>query len=151
MHLRFPIISLILVALAMAALGGCQSMGVDGLVASNAPAEMSAPVAQAIAGDIVGRFSEQVGPGTATIALKQDPSPFGQALETALKTAGYAVLTDQKPDETAHPVALAYVVEPFNGKILVRLSTPTVEIGRAYTVNSAGAAPATPLSVMRRG
>jgi len=151
MHLRFPIPSLILVVLATAALGGCQSMGVGGLVASTAPTEMSTPVAEAIAGDIVGSFSEQVGPGTAPIALKQDSSPFGQALETELKSAGYAVLTDQKRDEKAHPVALAYVVEPFNGKILVRLSTPTVEIGRVYVVSSAGATPASPLSVMRRG
>jgi hypothetical protein len=122
---------------------------VNGLVASDAPAEMSEPVAQAIAGDIVGRFSEQIGPGTATIALTQDHSPFGQALETALRSAGYAVLTDQDKDEKAHPTALAYVVEPFNGRILVRLSTPAVEIGRIYTANSAGAVPASPLSVMR--
>ncbi len=151
MYRRLSIINMIVIALAAATLGGCQSMSMDGLVASNAPPKMSEPVAQTIAGDIVGRFSEQVGPRTATIALKQDGSPFGQALETALKSAGYAVLTDQKKDEKAHPVALAYVVEPFNGKILVRLSTRTVEIGRVYMATSAGAAPASPLSVMRRG
>jgi len=151
MRLRFPIINLILVVLVAITLGACQSTGVGGLVDSNAPAEMSAPVAQAIAGDIVGRFSEQIGPGTATIALKQDDSPFGQALETTLRSAGYAVITDQKIGEKADPTALAYVVEPFNGKILVRLSTPTVEVGRIYTANSTGATPASPLSVMRRG
>jgi len=129
----------------------CQSTGLGGLVASNAPPEMSAPVATAIAGDMVNRFSEQVGPGTATIALKQDGSPFGQALETALKSAGYAVLTDQKIDDKARPLALAYVVQPFEGKILVRISTPTIEIGRVYVATSAGATPASPLSVMRRG
>jgi hypothetical protein len=132
-------------------LSACQSMGVDGLAVSAAPTEMSVQISQGIAGDIVNRFSEQIGPGTATIALKQDNSPFGQALETALKSAGYAVVTDQKTDEKARPVALAYVVEPFEGKILVRLSTPTIELGRVYVATSAGAVPASPLSVMRRG
>lgn len=151
MFVRFPIMRLTLVVLTAMTLGACQSIRVDGFTASNAPTEMSEPAADAIAGDMVSRFSEQIGPGTATIALKQDGSPFGQALETALKSSGYAVVTDQKTDEKARPVALAYVVEPFEGRILAQLSTRTVEIGRAYTATSTGAAPASPLSVMRRG
>jgi hypothetical protein len=149
---RLPsLVRLALVVFAITTLGACQSTRLVGLVASNAPPEMSVPVANAIAGDMVSRFLEQIGPGTTTIALKQDNSPFGQALETALKNSGYAVVTDQKTDDKARPIALAYVVEPFEGNILVRLSTRTIDIGRAYAATPTGTTPASPLSVIRRG
>lgn len=130
-------------------LSGCQTLGTDGLVASNAPAEIAEPAASAIAGDMVSRLAEQIGPGTATVSLKQDSSPFGEALEAALKGWGYAVVTDQQVDGSVVP--LAYVVVPFEDQVLARLSTDRVELGRAYTVTNAGAMPASPLSVMRRG
>lgn len=133
------------------AVSGCQSPGADGLVDSNAPPEISGPAASAIAGDMVSRLAEQIGPGTATIALRQDNSPFGQALEAALKGWGYAVVTDQKTDEKTKLVSVAYVIAPFEGQMLARLSTPSVEIGRAYAVTTTGATPTSPLSVMRRG
>ena len=133
------------------ALSGCQSTGAEGLVASNAPLDISGPAASAIAGDMVSRLAEQIGPGTATVRLRQDNSPFGQALEAALKGWGYAVVTDQKTDARTKLVALAYVIEPFEGQVLARLSTAGVEIGRAYTVTTTGATPASPLSVMQRG
>lgn len=132
-------------------LSGCQSMGTDGLVASNAPAEISGPAASAIAGDMISRLAEQIGPGKATVALKADVSPFGQALEAALKGWGYAVVTDQKTDDGAKIIPLAYVIVPFDGQVLARLSTDNVELGRAYTVTASGAAPASALSLMRRG
>lgn len=132
-------------------LSGCQSLGTDGLVASNAPAEISGPAASAIAGDMVSRLAEQIGPGKATVALKADASPFGQALEAALKGWGYAVVTDQKTDDGMKIIPLAYVIVPFDGQVLARLSTDSVELGRAYTVTSSGAAPASALSLMRRG
>ena len=132
-------------------LSGCQSLGTDGLVASNAPAEISGPAASAIAGDLVSRLAEQIGPGKATVALKADASPFGQALEAALKGWGYAVVTDQKTDTGTKIIPLAYVILPFDGQVLARLSTDSVELGRAYTVTSSGAAPASALSLMRRG
>ncbi|MVA63789.1 conjugal transfer protein TrbH [Agrobacterium vitis] len=132
-------------------LSGCQSLGTDGLTASNAPAEISGPAASAIAGDMVSRLAEQIGPGTATVSLKQDSSPFGQALEAALKGWGYAVVTDQKTDSAARTVALAYVVIPFEGQVLARLSTNSVELGRAYVVSTTGAQAASALSVMKRG
>ena len=132
-------------------LSGCQSLGTDGLVASNAPAEISGPAASAIAGDMVSRLAEQIGPGKATGALKADASPFGQALEAALKGWGYAVVTDQKTDDGMKIIPLAYVIVPFDGQVLARLSTDSVELGRAYTVTSSGAAPASALSLMRRG
>lgn len=78
-------------------------------------------------------------------------SPFGQAMESVLKGWGYAVVTDQKTDGGATLIPLAYVVEPFEGQVLARLSTKGVEFGRAYTITAQGASPASPLSVMRRG
>ncbi|NTI26733.1 conjugal transfer protein TrbH (plasmid) [Rhizobium rhizogenes] len=132
-------------------LSGCQSLGTDGLASSNAPAGISGPAASAIAGDMVSRLAEQIGPGTTTVSLKQDSSPFEQALEAALKGWGYAVVTDQKTDGAARTVPLAYVVIPFEGQLLARLSTNSVELGRAYTVTTTGAQPASALSVMKRG
>lgn len=132
-------------------LSGCQSMGTDGLVASNAPAEISGPAASAIAGDMVSRLAEQIGPGKATVGLKADASPFGQALEATLKGWGYAVVTDQRTDDGTKIIPLAYVIMPFDGQVLARLSTDNVELGRAYNVTASGAAPASALSLMRRG
>ncbi|MQW86126.1 conjugal transfer protein TrbH [Sinorhizobium saheli] len=146
--------SLLLQAFAAAAVvmtSGCQATGPEDLVASNAPAEISGPAASAIAGDMVSRFAEQIGPGKATVALKPDGSPFGQALEAALKGWGYSVVTDQKTDDKAKLVAIAYALQPYEDQVLARLSTATVDIGRAYTVTEAGATPASPLSVMRKG
>ena len=132
-------------------LAGCQSTGSDNLVASTAPPEISGPAASAIAGDMVSRLAEQIGQGKATIALKTDTSPFGQALEAALKGWGFAVVTDQATDTDATVIPLAYVIIPFDGQVLARLSTSSVELGRAYTVTATGATPASALSFMRRG
>lgn len=131
-------------------LSGCQSMDTGGLTTSAAPPEISGPAAGAIAGDMVSRLAEQIGQGKATVALKQDGSPFGQALEAALKGWGYAVVTDQKTD-SGGVVPLAYVIVPYDGQVLARLSTSSVELGRAYTVTTSGATPASALSLMRRG
>ncbi|EJN06759.1 conjugal transfer protein TrbH [Phyllobacterium sp. YR531] len=130
---------------------GCQSLGPEGLVTSNASPEISGPAASAIAGDMVSRLAEQIGPGTATVALKQDNTPFGKALEAALKGWGYAVVTDQKTDGKTKLISLAYVIESFEGQMLARLSTTRIQIGRAYSVTTEGATPASPLSVMQRG
>lgn len=130
---------------------GCQSLGSEGLVASSASPEISGPGASAIAGDMVSHLAEQVGPGTATVVLKQDNTPFGRALEAALKGWGYAVVTDQKTNGETKLISLAYVIEPFEGQMLARLSTASVEIGRAYSVTTAGITPVSPLSIMKRG
>ena len=132
-------------------LAGCQTAGQGSLIVSDAPTEMSGPAASAIAGEMVSRLAEQVGPATATIALKQDGSPFGEAIETALKGWGYAVVTDQKTEGGTSIVPLAYMIVPFEGQVLARLSTADVELGRAYSVTAAGATPASPVSLMRRG
>ncbi|CLP58486.1 conjugal transfer protein TrbH [Mycobacterium tuberculosis] len=116
---------------------------------SDAPPEISGPAASAIAGDMVSRLAEQIGQGKATVALKVDGSPFGHALEAALKGWGYAVVTDQKADQKVIP--LAYVIVPFEGQVLARLSTSSVELGRAYIVTGNGATPASALSLLKRG
>ena len=132
-------------------LSGCQSMESGALVTSAAQPEVSGPAAGAIAGDMVSRLAEQIGQGKATVTLKQDGSPFGQALEAALKGWGYAIVTDQKTDNSAAAIPLAYVIVPYDGQVLARLSTSSVELGRAYKVTTSGATPASALSLMRRG
>lgn len=132
-------------------LSGCQTLGTGGLVISSGPAEISGPAASAIAGDMVSRLAEQIGPGTATVSLNHDNSPFGQALEAALKGWGYAVVIDQKTDNGSRIVPIAYVLMPFEGQVLARLSTESLELGRAYIVSAGGAEPASALSVMQRG
>lgn len=132
-------------------LSGCQSMDTGGLASSAAPPEISGPAAGAIAGDMVSRLAEQIGQGKATILLRQDGSPFGRALEAALKGWGYSVVTDQKMDSGVAVIQIAYVIMPYDGQILARLSTSSVELGRAYTVTTSGATPASALSLMRRG
>lgn len=136
--------------LAAGLLSGCQTFGTDGLVASSAPAELSAPAASAVAGDLVPRFAEQIGPGTATIVLKPDGSAFGSALESSLRSWGYAVTTEPDAKDTK-AIRVAYVLLPSDGQVLARLSTASIEIGRVYTMTSTGAAPASPVSVMKRG
>lgn len=132
-------------------LSGCQSMEIGSLATSAAPPEISGSAAGAIAGDMVSRLAEQIGQGKATVALKQDGSPFGQALEAALKGWGYAVVTDQKTDSGEAIIPLAYAIMPYDGQVLARLSTSSVELGRAYIVTTSGATPASALSLMRRG
>lgn len=140
---------LVVAGLVVMLLSGCQTVGSNGLVVSDAPPELSGPAASAIAGDMVSRLAEEIGQGKATVALKHDGSPFGQALEAALKGWGYAVVTDQMPDQKIIP--LAYVIVPFEGQVLARLSTPNVELGRAYTVTANGATPVSALSLLKRG
>ena len=132
-------------------LSRCQTMETEGLVSSSAPPEISGPAASAIAGDMVSRLAEQIGPGKATVALKTDTSPFGQAMDAALKGWGYAVVTDQKTDSGTTVIPLAYVILDVDGQVLARLSTNSVELGRAYSVTVSGATPASAVSLMRRG
>lgn len=99
---------------------------------------------------MVTKFVEQVGPGSGTIILKPDGTPFGQALQASLKSWGYAVATDQKTG-AEKTIPLAYVLESYDGQVLARLSTGNVELGRAYSATAAGASPTSPLSIMQRG
>ncbi|MBG21770.1 MAG: conjugal transfer protein TrbH [Rhizobiales bacterium] len=140
----------ILIVTCLAVLAGCQTMGGAGLVSSSVTAELTPKGASAISEDMVAKLAEQIGPGSTTIALRADGSVFGAALEASLRGWGYAVVTDQ---ETGASVTepLAYVVDPFEGGLLVRLSTQKAELTRMYVVTAEGATPASPLSVMQRG
>ncbi|MGO6746651.1 conjugal transfer protein TrbH [Rhizobium ruizarguesonis] len=130
---------------------GCQLMGTEGLASSSAPPEISGPASSAIAGDMVSRLAEQIGRGKATVALKTDTSRFGRALEAALRGWGYAIVTDQKTDGATTVIPLAYMILAVDGQVLARLSTTTLELGRAYSVTASGATPSSALSLMRRG
>lgn len=146
-----PLIHARLVAflLCAALLAGCQTLGGSGLVTSSATAQLTPEAASSIAGDMVGRFAEQVGPGTTTIQLEPDGSIFGEALEALLREWGYAVATDQVTGGTA-TIPLAYVVDTFEGSILVRLSTHALDLTRMYQLGEEGATPVSPLSIMQR-
>jgi hypothetical protein len=131
-------------------LAACTTLGGTGLVASTVTTELTPEAATAIASDMVGRLAEQVGPGSTTIALTSDGSVFGQALEASLKEWGYAIVTDQQT-KGATTAQLAYVVDAFEGSVLVRLSTRIVDITRMYKLSTTGAEPTSPVSVMQRG
>ena len=140
---------LMAVLLMCTVLAGCSAFGQRDLVASTSRAELTTEAANAIAGDLVNRLTEHVGPGTGTIVLNSDGSAFGQALEAALKGRGYAVATNQRADSGAIPVA--YVIDNFEGSVLARLSTRELDLGRVYTVSASGAVPSSPWSVLERG
>lgn len=140
------VLAVLLLAVSLAA---CQTLGGIGLVASMVTTELTPEAATSIAGDMVGRLAEQVGPGNTTIVLTPDGSVFGQALEASLKGWGYAIVTDQQTKGTA-TVPLAYVVDAFEASVLVRLSTASVDITRMYKLSATGAEPVSPVSVMQR-
>ncbi|MCM2450787.1 conjugal transfer protein TrbH [Agrobacterium vitis] len=133
-------------------LSGCQT-GTDALTTSAAPSTATGPAASAIAGDIAGRYAEQAGSTATPIRLHNDTSDFAAALEAALKGWGFTVVTDDKAlslKDTAKPIELAYSLIDVDGQVLARLSSETLELGRAYSVSSGGATPASPLSLMKR-
>lgn len=127
---------------------GCQSTlsGVE----SKSPPELSPVAATAIAGDLIPRLAEELGPSKGTILLLHDSSPFGSALETSLRTWGYAVSTEKDAKDTK-TIRLAYVVSSMDGQFLARLDVGSVELGRVYSPTATGATPSSPLSIMRRG
>ncbi|MEH7846034.1 conjugal transfer protein TrbH [Rhizobium laguerreae] len=137
--------------IAVALLSSCQTAD-DALTTNSTPVAVTGPVASAIAGDMASRLAEQIGPAgaTTTIKMEKDTSEFAAALEAALKGWGYTVVTDGKVAKDVKPVELAYAIDGFDGQVLARLSTPSIALGRAYTPTAAGAAPASPLSIMQR-
>ena len=149
-YMRIPAALFCLVVLA-----ACQTMGGTGLIQSEVTAKLSTEAANSIAADMVGRLAEHIGPASTTIALRGNDVVFGPALEASLRDKGYAVVTDQATDGAAVE-PLAYSVDPFEGGVLVRISTLKVELTRMYTLGTtgangaAGAVPASPLSVMQR-
>lgn len=141
---------LLMLIAAAALLSGCQTAD-DALTTSSTPVAVTGPTATAIAGDMANRLAEQIGPaGTTTIKMDKGTSEFAVALEAALKGWGYSVVGDGKVAKDAKPVELAYAIDGFDGQVLARLSTPSIALGRAYTPTTAGATPASPLSIMQR-
>ena len=139
-----------LVAVCLGSLAACTTTNGPALVDSMVATDISAEAARAIADDMVKQLADNVGPGITTIALKGDDELFGPALEASLRAKGYAVLTGQDTDN-ASAVPLAYVIDPFESGVLVRVSTARLELTRVYAPNATGAAPASPMSVMQRG
>jgi hypothetical protein len=131
-------------------LSGCQTAD-ETLTTSSTPIAVTGATASAIAGDMASRLAEQVGPaGTTTLKMEKDTSEYAAALEAALKGWGYKVIIDGKADKDQKPVEIAWSIDSFDGQVLARISTPTIALGRAYTATSAGATPASPLSIMQR-
>ena len=133
-----------------AILSGCQTA--DGtLTTSSTPIAVTGATASAIAGDMASRLAEQVGPaGTTTLKIDKDTSEYPAALEAALRGWGYTVIADGKVGKDQKLVEVAWSIDSFDGQVLARISTPAIALGRAYTATSAGATPASPLSIMQR-
>lgn len=137
------------VALVSFSLAGCMTTGGGyfSAAASSDATNLNPQAANAVAGDMVAQLAEHVGPGTGTIALKSDGSAMSAALEEQLRGWGYAVDSSASGQGA---IPLAYTVSAFEGQVLTRISTPSVELARSYAVTELGAQPASPISVMRR-
>lgn len=133
-----------------AILSGCQTAD-EMQTTSATPISVTGVTASAIAGDMASRLAEQVGPaGATTLKMEKDTSEYAAALEAALKGWGYTVATDEKVGKDQKPVEFTWSIDSFDGQVLAQVSTPAVALGRVYTATSAGATPASPLSIMQR-
>lgn len=131
-------------------LSNCQT-AYETPTASATPTAVTGATASAIAGDMASRLAEQVGSaGTTTLEMDKDTSEYAAALEAALKGWGYTVIADGKVGKDQKAVEVAWSIDSFDGQVLARVSTPAIALGRAYTATSAGATPASALSIMRR-
>lgn len=131
-------------------LSSCQTAE-ETVTKSSKPIAVSGATASAIAGDMASRLAEKVGPAaTTTLKMNKDTSDYAAALEAALKGWGYAVITDSKVGKDQKPVEVAWSIDSFDGQVLAQVSTPGIALGRAYTVTSDGATPASPLSIIQR-
>ncbi|WP_296105312.1 conjugal transfer protein TrbH [uncultured Agrobacterium sp.] len=131
-------------------LSGCQTAD-ETLTTNSTPVAVTGATASAIAGDMASRLAEQVGPaGTTTLKMDKDTSEYAAALEAALKGWGYTVIADGKVGKDQKPLEVAWSIDSFDRQVLARISTPSIALGRAYTATSAGATPASPLSIMQR-
>ncbi|MFN7025652.1 MAG: conjugal transfer protein TrbH [Pseudorhizobium sp.] len=136
------------IGLVSASLAGCTTAsGYFSTDTSKDAAQLDAFAGDAVATDLIARLADHVGPGSGTIALRQDDSAFAGSLGKQLRSLGYAV----DPSATGvGAIPLAYMVDTADGQVLVRLTTSSVEIGRTYSISSGVALPASPVSVMRR-
>lgn len=149
---RRSLASILAVTSVSFSLASCMSTG-DGWFnpkGSTSVADLSPAASAAITNDIVAKLAQSVGPGTGTVLLKMDKSQFGAALMSALHGHGYAVAeADQKPagDQV---IPLSYTVNRDGANVLVRITTPSVELSGTYLVTPDGAAPSAPVAVLTR-
>ena len=137
------------VAVMCAGASACQTTAEGDFAASADKAELSSTAANTIADDMVNSLAEVVGPGSGTVVVKSDRSPFGTALVSSLQRRGYALATPDQKAQGGTVIQLGYAIDGFEGSVLARLSTPSVDLGRAYARTATGAAPSSPLSIMR--
>ncbi len=131
-------------------LSGCQT-STDGSIASPETKAVTGRAASAIAGDMAARLAEQIGGAGKTVVMLDDgPTEIATALEAALKGWGFSVVSNQKDPKAAKPVRLGWSIDEVDGQVLARLWTPSIALGRTYRLTTAGAEPASPLSVLRR-
>jgi hypothetical protein len=140
---------LIVLILTATVISGCQTSK-DVFSTNATPIAVTGAAAGAIAGDLASKLVEQIGTSPkAPIKMETDSTEFATALEAALKGWGFTVITDGKAPKDAKPVELTYSILNIDGQVLVRLSTPSIALGRAYIPTAAGATPASPLSIMQ--
>jgi hypothetical protein len=130
-------------------LSGCQTLGGMTMLTNSVAVVMPTAAAEAIARDMVERLSTLAGPRDNVIALRPDGSVFGQAMASSLRQLGYAIMVDP-PIDDVESVALVYVVDPFEGDLMVRVSAGKAELTRIYRPSASGAEPVSALSVMVR-
>lgn len=138
------------IALLFLVLSGCQTTD-DTLPTGSMPIAVTGATASAIAGDLASRLAEQVGKvGVTTLKMDKGTSEYAAALEAALKGWGYNVIADGEVAKDQKPVDVTWSIDSFEGQVLARVSTHEIALSRAYTATSAGATPASPLSILQR-
>ena len=130
--------------------GGCQ-VGDPSAPIEERSHEISGSAETAIAGDMANRFVEVMGKEKPqALYLSRTAQPSAEALESALKLWGYPVLrTEKQAQGKPAAIEVTYGTARFEDIVLIRLSTPTLTLTRAYRTNATGAQPATPLAVTR--
>lgn len=113
--------------------------------------ELSAPAAQAIAADMATQFAESSGQGRGAVLVKGEGSALAPALDTALRGWGFSPVADAAKESGGGSVTpIAYAVASADNLVLVRITTPWVELTRSYQVSDKGATPVSPVSRMTR-
>lgn len=133
----------------LAILCSCQSRenAPDPASASN----VGAHATSAIAGDMTSRLTEQIGAAAGrSIRFEKDNSDYAAALEAAFKGWGYTVIANSVAAKDQKPIEISYSLRHVDGQILAYLATPSVALGRAYSVTGSLATASSPLSVMQR-
>lgn len=141
-----PLLSLAVVTLGLA---GCTSTGGGYFEAGSSidALALSEPAATVIASDMADQIAQNLGQGTTTIALHTDNSAMSVALDARLRAHGFAVTSNIASEDV---FAIAYSVSGQSEEIFVRITTPELEMARAYAVTPFGVDPITPISILRR-